>query len=94
LTPVSDRVAVRVLVSGRVQGVWFRDACRNEAARLGVTGWVGNREDGRVEVVAEGPEHAVAALVSWARIGPPRADVHDVAVEYIEATGATTFVIR
>jgi acylphosphatase len=85
---------VRVLVAGRVQGVWFRDACRNEAARLGVGGWVRNREDGRVEVVAEGPERAVAALVSWTRIGPPRAEVHDVDVEYVEATGATTFVIR
>jgi acylphosphatase len=91
---VADRVAVRVLVSGRVQGVWYRDSCRNEAIRLGVSGWVGNREDGRVEVVAEGPERAVAALVSWSRIGPPRADVHAVEVEYVEPTGATTFVIR
>jgi acylphosphatase len=91
---VADRVAVRVLVAGRVQGVWFRDSCRNEATRLGVGGWARNREDGRVEVVAEGPERAVAALVSWAGIGPPRAEVHEVAVEYIEPTGATTFVIR
>jgi acylphosphatase len=91
---VADRVGVRAVVSGEVQGVWFRDSCRNEAKRLGVSGWVRNREDGRVEFVAEGPEHAVAALVSWARLGPPRADVSGVAVEYVEPTGATTFVIR
>jgi acylphosphatase len=91
---VAGDVAVRVMVSGRVQGVWFRDACRNEAQLLGVTGWVRNREDGRVEIVAEGSEHAVAALVSWARVGPPRADVHAIGVEYMEPTGARTFVIR
>ena len=91
---MTDRVAVHVMVSGRVQGVWFRDACRTEAKLLGVAGWVRNREDGRVEIVAEGSEHAVAALVSWARGGPPRADVHDVEVAYIESTGVTTFVIR
>jgi acylphosphatase len=87
-------IAVRALVTGRVQGVWFRDACRREAARLGVSGWVANREDGRVEIFAEGTDPAVAALVSWARLGPPRAEVHGVDVEYAEATGATTFVIR
>jgi acylphosphatase len=91
---VIDRVAVRVVVSGRVQGVWFRDSCRNEATRLGVSGWVRNCEDGRVEIVAEGPERAVASLVSWARIGPPRADVLGVSVEYVEATGVASFVIR
>jgi acylphosphatase len=91
---VAGDIAVRVMVSGRVQGVWFRDACRNEAQLLGVTGWVRDREDGRVEIAAEGSEHAVAALVSWARIGPARAEVDAIAVEYIEPTGAKTFVIR
>jgi acylphosphatase len=90
---VGDRVAVRVVVSGRVQGVWFRDSCRNEAKRLGVSGSARNREDGSVEIVAEGPAHAVAALVSWARIGPPRADVVGVSVEYVEPTGTATFTI-
>ena len=81
------------MVSGHVQGVWFRDSCRNEAKRLGVSGSVRNREDGSVEIVAEGPEHAVAALVSWARTGPPRADVVEVSVEYVEPTGTATFMI-
>lgn len=91
---MAERVAVRAFVTGHVQGVWFRESCRNEAARLGVSGWVRNREDGRVELMAEGSEPAVAALVSWARVGPPRADVLEVAVEYVGLTGATTFVIH
>jgi acylphosphatase len=91
---MAEPVAVRVVVSGRVQGVWFRDACRTEAARLGVTGSVRNREDGTVELVAEGPERAVAALVSWARMGPPRAEVTGVSVEPIPPRGTTPFLIR
>jgi len=65
----------RLLVSGRVQGVWYRDSCRAEAERLGVAGWARNLPDGRVEVVAEGPSAAVAALEAWCAEGPPRARV-------------------
>ncbi len=54
---------VRVIVEGRVQGVWFRDTTREEALRLGVAGWVRNLPDGRVEAVFEGPPTAVAALL-------------------------------
>lgn len=72
----------RVLVSGRVQGVWFRDSCRAEAVRLGVAGWVRNRPDGRVEAVFEGDEDAVEAMVAWCGEGPPGAVV--VAVEVVE----------
>jgi acylphosphatase len=64
---------VRLLVQGRVQGVFYRAACRTEADRLGVAGWARNLDDGRVEVVAEGEPGAVAALVQWCRHGPPRA---------------------
>ena len=49
-------VRVRAVVAGRVQGVWFRESCRREAERLGVTGWVRNRADGSVEIEAQGPE--------------------------------------
>jgi acylphosphatase len=65
----------RVVVSGRVQGVWFRDSCRREAERHRVAGWVRNRGDGRVEAVFEGEPDAVNALVNWAQHGPPRAQV-------------------
>jgi acylphosphatase len=70
----------RVLVSGRVQGVYFRDTCRSVAARHSVNGWVRNLPDGRVEAVFEGPENAVNRLVEWTRHGPETAVVTDVEV--------------
>ena len=66
---------MRVMVEGHVQGVWFRDATREEALRLGVAGWVRNVPDGRVEAVFEGPPAAVAALLGWTRRGPEHAVV-------------------
>jgi acylphosphatase len=64
-----------VIVSGRVQGVYYRGACRAVARELGVTGWVRNRSDGTVEVVAEGTRDAVGDLIAWCRDGPPHANV-------------------
>jgi len=69
---------VRVLVSGRVQGVWFRDATRREARRLGVDGWVKNRADGRVEALFQGAPAAIDDIVRWCADGPPLARVDDV----------------
>ncbi len=67
-------------MSGRVQGVWYRDSCRNQAEMLGVRGWVANRSDGSVEADLEGTPEAVDALIAWMRIGPPRAVVTKVDV--------------
>lgn len=69
---------IHLLISGRVQGVGFRDALQREAERLGLRGWVRNRRSGEVEALAQGPEDAVAALVDWARRGPPAARVEAV----------------
>jgi acylphosphatase len=69
---------MRVVVEGRVQGVFFRDSCRTEALRVGATGWVRNRPDGSVEAEFEGEPAAVAAMVRWCRAGPPRAEVDSV----------------
>ncbi len=80
-----------VWVSGRVQGVWFRDGCAREAAALGVTGWVRNLADGRVEGVFEGEEGAVEAVVAWCRTGPPRAHVARVEVRDETPVGEPTF---
>ena len=77
----------RVIVSGQVQGVFFRDSTRREATRQGLTGWVRNLPDGRVEMLFEGEEAAVRRLVDWCRRGPPDARVTDVTVEWAEATG-------
>lgn len=70
----------RLLVSGRVQGVFFRARTQEEAQRLAIAGWVRNLPDGRVEVLAEGESRAVASLIAWCRRGPRFADVSDVEV--------------
>ena len=84
---MSEIVARDVVVAGRVQGVFFRDSARREARRLGVTGWVCNRADGKVEGHLEGDADAVAKLVEWCRSGPRHADVDDVAVTVGRARG-------
>jgi acylphosphatase len=77
-----ERVRVRVVASGRVQGVAFRAYTVDEAVRLGVTGWVRNLPDGRVEAVAEGERSAVEAFVGWCRRGPRSARVDDLEVAW------------
>jgi acylphosphatase len=87
-------VARRVVVRGRVQGVFFRDSTREQAQRRGVAGWVRNRADGTVEARFEGPEEAVRALVDWCRTGPPWADVLDLDVEECPPEGLGAFSVR
>ncbi len=87
-------VRYRVLVSGRVQGVYFRDACRQLALQRGVRGWVRNLPDGRVEAVFEGPAGDVQHLVDWARHGPRSAVVADVSVQAEPPQGLGAFQIR
>ena len=85
--------SVRIRVSGRVQGVMFRDSCRREADRLGVTGWARNDPGGTVTVAAEGEPTAVEALVAWCRNGPPGARVEGVDVVAAEPSGAGRFEV-
>jgi acylphosphatase len=91
---VTGRIRRRVLVSGRVQGVFFRDACRHVARREQVAGWVRNRADGRVEACFEGEEDRVARMVAWCRQGPPQAHVRDVEVFDEAPENAAGFFIR
>jgi acylphosphatase len=86
-------VRKRVLVSGEVQGVFFRDTCRRIAGQQGVAGWVRNLPDGRVEAVFEGDAQSVERLVRWARRGPSRAIVTAVAVQDEPPEGLTAFDI-
>ena len=81
----------RVVVRGRVQGVWFRASAAREAARLGVSGFARNERDGSVLVEVEGRPDAVAAMVAWCRIGPPRAEVAEVVVIDLEPLGTAGF---
>jgi acylphosphatase len=81
----------RILVSGRVQGVFYRDTCRREAERLGVGGRVSNLDDGRVEVIVEGDPDAVEAMVDWCRKGSDPANVSDVEVEEQDPEGEDRF---
>jgi acylphosphatase len=90
-------VHARVIVSGRVQGVWFRESTRQRASELGLSGWVRNLPDGRVEALFEGKRDAVAAALVFVREGPPLASVVSADVEehtdIVRAT-ATGFHVR
>jgi acylphosphatase len=77
-----SRVRARAFVEGRVQGVFFRDFVRRHARALGLTGWVRNLPDGRVETLVEGEEAAVRSLVAHLEKGPPYARVARVNVSY------------
>jgi acylphosphatase len=90
-TPRPGTVRVRAVVSGRVQGVWYRESCRQVAERLGVGGWVRNSPDGTVEIEAEGDRDAVDGLLRWAHVGPPRAVVAHVAVDDRPPRGESVF---
>lgn len=94
MSRTQGNVRARLVVRGRVQGVWFRGATEEEARRLDVVGWVRNRVDGTVEVEVEGPHEMVEALIAWAHRGPSAARVTDVAVEWLTPTGERRFVVR
>jgi len=71
----------RLIIYGRVQGVFFRESMCRQAAELGVTGWVRNRRDGSVEATVQGDEAAVERMIDWARAGPAYAQVERVEIE-------------
>ncbi len=81
----------RVVVSGRVQGVFFRDTCRRVAQQAGVAGSASNRRDGTVEVILEGDEEAVDRVISWCRRGTEHARVEGVDVRDEEPQGVEGF---
>ncbi len=81
------KTRAHIYVSGIVQGVFFRANAARKAEQLGVTGWVKNLPDGRVELIVEGEDHLVDQMVSWCRRGPPGAEVEDVEVEVLPYRG-------
>jgi len=89
-----DRIRRRVTVTGRVQGVFFRDSLRQRANSHHVAGWATNRSDGAVEAVFEGAPDEVERLVAFATTGPRQAEVDSVDVREEEPEGLTGFEIR
>lgn len=84
----------RVVVHGRVQGVWFRDSVRERAEARGVSGWACNRGDGAVEAVLEGSADDVDQVVRFCQTGPPHAEVQSVDVSDEQPEGLSGFAIR
>ncbi len=89
---LSEAKAARLVVRGKVQGVWFRASTEKEAKRLGVCGWVRNCPDGTVEIFAEGT--ALDSFIAWCHQGPPLAEVEAVDIEWNPVQGFDSFDIR
>ncbi len=87
---MAEKVRVHVLIEGRVQGVFFRAATRDEARARGLSGWVRNLADGRVEAVFEGDKPVVENMLVWCRKGPPYAYVDQVEEEWQPCQGDLT----
>jgi acylphosphatase len=90
----SPTIRRRLVVYGRVQGVFFRDSVREAAGNEGVDGWATNRDNGAVEVVLEGPAEAVASVAGFCRVGPRSARVEHVEEHEEAPEGLTGFEIR
>ncbi len=92
---MADRKRMHVLIEGRVQGVFFRAHTRDEAVKLGLSGWVRNRPDGTVEVLVEGEKSGVQKMMQWFRQGSPNSVVKKVhATEETPVGDADTFEIH
>jgi acylphosphatase len=84
---MNEKVRAHVIVSGRVQGVFFRAETKEKARELGVSGWVKNLAEGQVEAVFEGEKAQVEQMVKWAKSGPPGAIVNDLDLSWEEYQG-------
>ena len=84
---MAEKIRAHIVVSGRVQGIFFRAETQEKAQQLGVTGWVKNLSDGRVEAVFEGNKAQVEEMVNWAKSGPPGAIVNHLDLTWEEYQG-------
>jgi len=92
---MSQKARAHIFISGRVQGVFFRQNTRKKARELGISGWVKNLPDGRVEAVFEGPKEKVEEMIEWARQGSIIAQVDGIEVFWEEYKGEfNDFVIK
>ncbi len=83
----SEKTRCHVLVSGRVQGVFFRHNTLKKAKNLGLKGWVRNTENGKVEAVFEGDKEKIEKMLEWIKVGPPLAKVENLEVKWEEFKG-------
>lgn len=90
---MNDLVRAHVHISGRVQGVFYRASCQEQARHLGLNGWVCNLPDGRVEAVLEGEKSVVEEMIRWCHKGPPGAAVSGVERVWETPRGETSFSI-
>lgn len=84
---------IRLIIKGKVQGVFFRATAKDIADRLGIQGWVRNLPDNNVEIIASAPDELLTQLIDWCKKGPPRASVDEVIIEDTEAQPAKGFRI-
>ncbi|MDH5188186.1 MAG: acylphosphatase [Rhodospirillaceae bacterium] len=77
---MTDLISVHVIISGRVQGVWYRAWCKKEADKLSLNGWVRNKQDKTVEAVFSGPKQNVEKMIAACKKGPPLANVSDIKI--------------
>jgi acylphosphatase len=89
-----ERRAVRLTITGHVQGVWFRAWAAEQAKRLGLDGWVRNRRDGSVEALVAGDAAAVQGMIEACKVGPPAARVAHVAVASDSSNVGAGFAVR
>ena len=78
---------LHIIVSGRVQGVWFRASTQAQARQMGLVGQVWNRSDGRVEIIAEGPEEILPQFLKWCAVGPAGARVDNLESDWSASIG-------
>ena len=83
-----------LIIKGRVQGVFYRASAKQVAREIGVTGWVKNTDEGDVEMVAAGTEEQLRKFIDWCKVGPARAKVTEVVIDYIEGESFKNFEIR
>jgi acylphosphatase len=81
---MTELAKAKLAVTGRVQGVFYRQSTRDMAHSLGLAGWVRNQDDGSVAIEVIGPKPAIERMIAWAQKGPPHARVDNVAVEWLE----------
>ncbi|MBY0356743.1 MAG: acylphosphatase [Candidatus Obscuribacterales bacterium] len=80
---VPEKRRIKLIITGKVQGVYFRQSTREEAYRLGLSGWVKNEADGAVSAEAQGTPEQLERLIAWCRQGPPRAQVNQLEIEWL-----------